>query len=50
MLTRDQNNSKCSLIFAGLYFEYNMASSVNIPIWALSNPKAASNNPINSSK
>lgn len=38
MLTLDQKSSKCSLIFSGLNFEYKMANSVNIPIWALSNP------------
>lgn len=38
MLTLDQNNSKCSLIFSGLNFEYKIANSVNIPIWALSKP------------
>ena len=50
MLTRDQKSSRCSLIFAGLYFEYRIANSVNIPMCALSKPNAASSKLINSSK
>ena len=38
MLTLDQKSSRCSRIFSGLYFEYNIASSVNMPMWALSKP------------
>ena len=38
MLTLDQNSSKCSLIFSVLYFEYRIASSVNMPMCALSRP------------
>ena len=50
MLTRDQNNSRCSLSLAGLYFEYRIANSVNIPIWARSRPREASSKLISSSK
>lgn len=39
ILTLDQKSSKCSFIFEGLYFEYRIPNSVNIPICALSRPK-----------
>ena len=42
MFTRDQKSSRCSLILDGLYLEYRMASSVNMPMWARSRPSAAS--------
>lgn len=38
MLTLDQKSSRCSLIFSGLYLEYRIANSVNMPMWALSKP------------
>ena len=50
ILTLDQKSSRCSFILDGLYLEYNMASSVNIPMWARSRPKAASSNWMSSSK
>lgn len=39
ILTLDQKSSKCSFIFEGLYLEYKIPNSVNIPICALSRPK-----------
>lgn len=39
ILTLDQKSSKCSFIFEGLYLEYRIPNSVNIPMCALSRPK-----------
>ena len=50
MLTLDQNSSKCSLILVGLYLEYRIANSVNMPMWARSRPNAASIKDMSSSK
>ncbi len=44
MLTLDQKSSRCSRILSGLYLEYRIASSVNIPMCARSRPEMEQKN------